>query len=102
MNFLASGEISSSKKGSVDMIVNLYVHEGKVIGSHVDEVTQHRRGDALSIEDKRYILTELSEFEHLDYLSVVRVNYLVAKPPEIDIEEESLDHVHNGEIQTNE
>lgn len=84
------------------MIVNLYVNEGKVIASHVDEVTQHRRGDALSINDSRYILIDLEEFEHLDYLTVVRVNYVVAKPPEIDVDKEGLDHVYNAKISANE
>ena len=59
------------------MIVNLYISEGKVIASHVDESTKHRRGDALSINDRRYILVDLVEFEHLDYLTIIHINYLV-------------------------
>lgn len=78
------------------MIVNLYISEGKVIASHVDESTKHRRGDALSINDRRYILVDLVEFEHLDYLTIVHVNYLVEKPPEIDADKEGLDHVFDG------
>lgn len=82
------------------MIANLYVSEGQVIASHVDECTKHRRGDALLIGDRRYVVTNLAEFEHLDYLTVIHINYLVEKPPELDIDEEGLDHVFNGEIQT--
>ena len=78
------------------MIVNLYISEGKVIASHVDESTKHRRGDALSINDRRYILVDLAEFEHLDYLTIVHINYLVEKPPEIDADKEELDHVFDG------
>ena len=78
------------------MIVNLYVKEGRVIASHADESTKHQRGDALVLDKARYILTEIQEFEHLDYLSVVRVNYLVEKPPEIDVDKEGLDHVYAG------
>lgn len=78
------------------MIVNLYISEGKVIASHVDESTKHRRGDALSINDRRYILVDLVEFEHLDYLTIVHVNYLVEKPSEIDADKEVLDHVFDG------
>lgn len=78
------------------MIVNLYISEGKVIASHVDESTKHRRGDALSINDRRYILVDLVEFEHLDYLTIVHINYLVEKPPEIDADKEGLDHVFDG------
>lgn len=78
------------------MIVNLYISEGKVIASHVDESTKHRRGDALSINDRRYILVDLVEFEHLDYLTIVHINYLVEKPPEIDADKEVLDHVFDG------
>lgn len=82
------------------MIVNLYINEGKVIASHVDESTKHRRGDALLINDQRYILTELVEFEHLDYLTIVHINYLVEKPPKIEADEEGLDHVFDDHIQT--
>lgn len=78
------------------MIVNLYISEGKVIASHVDESTKHRRGDALLINDRRYILVDLAEFEHLDYLTIVHINYLVEKPPEIDADKEELDHVFDG------
>lgn len=78
------------------MIVNLYISEGKVIASHVDESNKHRRGDALSINDRRYILVDLVEFEHLDYLTIVHINYLVEKPPEIDADKEGLDHVFDG------
>ena len=78
------------------MIVNLYISEGKVIASHVDESTKHRRGDSLSINDRRYILVDLVEFEHLDYLTIVHINYLVEKPPEIDADKEGLDHVFDG------
>lgn len=78
------------------MIVNLYISEGKVIASHVDESTKHRRGDALSINDRRYILVDLVEFEHLDYLTIVHINYLVEKPHEIDADKEGLDHVFDG------
>lgn len=78
------------------MIVNLYISEGKVIASHVDESTKHRRGDALSINDRRYILVDLVEFEHLDYLTIIHINYLVEKPPEIDADKEGLDHVFDG------
>jgi len=78
------------------MIVNLYVKEGRVIASHADESTKHQRGDALVLDNARYVLTDIQEFEHLDYLSVVRVNYLVEKPPEIDIDKEGLDHVYTG------
>lgn len=84
------------------MIVNLYINDGKVIGSHVDESTKHRRGDALSINDQRYILTDIDEFEHLDYLTVVRTNYLVSKPPEIDADKEGFDHVFDEKLQTHE
>lgn len=82
------------------MIVNLYINEGKVIASHVDESTKHRRGDALSINDQRYILVDLVEFEHLDYLTIVYANYLVERPPEIDADKEGLDHVFNENLQT--
>lgn len=78
------------------MIVNLYISEGKVIASHVDESTKYRRGDALSINDRRYILVDLVEFEHFDYLTIVHINYLVEKPPEIDADKEGLDHVFDG------
>ena len=78
------------------MIVNLYISEGKVIASHVDESTKHRRGDALSINDRRYILVDLVEFEHLAYLTIGHINYLVEKPPEIDADKEGLDHVFDG------
>ena len=82
------------------MIVNLYINEGKVIASHVDESTKHRRGDALSINDRRYVLTDLVEFEHLDYLTIVYVNYLMEKPPDLDADEKELDHAFYEELQT--
>ena len=77
------------------MIVNIYLSEGKVIASHVDESTKHRRGDALALDDKRYVITELQEMEHIDYQSVVRINTLVEKPPEIDADEGGMDHVYS-------
>ena len=66
------------------MVVNVYLNEGKVVASHVDEVTKHRHGDAIVLNDERYVVTNIQEMDHIDYQTVVRVNELVSKPPEID------------------
>ncbi|MCM1220814.1 MAG: hypothetical protein NC548_40635 [Lachnospiraceae bacterium] len=83
------------------MVVNLYLSAGQVIASHVDESTKHRRGDALSLNGIRYVVTDIQEMEHLDYLTIIRINTLVEKPPEIDIDEGGLDNVFSGQIPTN-
>lgn len=83
------------------MVANVYLIDGRVIASHVDESTKHRRGDALSLNGDRYIVIEIQEMEHLDYLTIIRVNTLVAKPPEIDVDEGGLDSVFTGTIPTN-
>lgn len=77
------------------MIANVYLNGGRVIASHVDESTKHRRGDALCLEGKRFVVTEIQEMEHLDYLTIIRINSLVEKPPEIDIDEGGLNDVHS-------
>lgn len=61
------------------MIVNVYLNKGKVIHSLVDEVTKHRRGDIFTIRDNRYVVTDITEYDHYDYLTIVRINYIAEK-----------------------
>lgn len=75
------------------MIANVYLSGGQVIASHVDEVTKHRRGDALSLNGQRFVVTGIQEMEHLDYLTIIRINTLVEKPPEIEIDKGGLNDV---------
>lgn len=71
------------------MIVNIYLENGRFLTSRVDENTSHLLGDSLVHEDKRYVVVQTEEREHIDYQAIVRVNSVVEKSEEIDVDEVS-------------
>lgn len=71
------------------MIVNIYLENGRFLTSRVDEDTSHLLGDSLVHEDKRYVVVQTEKREHIDYQTVVRVNSVVEKSEEIEVDEVS-------------
>lgn len=71
------------------MIVNIYLEDGRFLTSRVDEDTSHLLGDSLIYEDKRYVVVQTEEQEHIDYQTIVRVNSVVEKSEEIEVDEVS-------------
>lgn len=69
------------------MIVNIYLSsDGGFLDSRVDEDTSHLLGDPLVLSDKRYVVVNIKEVEHIDYQTIVRVNSLIEKPEEAEID----------------
>lgn len=54
--------------------------------SLVDESTKHQLGDSLKVKSNNYIVVRITESEHIDYSTIIRVNELV-KAPSKDVEE---------------
>lgn len=71
------------------MIVNIYLENGRFLTSQVDEDTSHLLGDSIIHEDKRYVVVQTEKREHIDYQTVVRVNSVVEKSEEIEVDEVS-------------
>lgn len=59
------------------MIVNFYLSEGKYLSDLVDESTKHQLGDSIRVGDNQYTVIKVTESEHIDYQTVVRVNEVV-------------------------
>lgn len=68
------------------MVTNIYLAEGRCLTTRVDESTSHSLGDYVNYKGQRYVITEIEEREHIDYLSVVRINYLSERSKEADID----------------
>lgn len=69
------------------MIANIYLVAGRFLTSRVDEDTFHLLGDSLTHDNKRYVIVSVEEQEHIDYQTVVRINNLVEKSAENEIDE---------------
>lgn len=69
------------------MIVNIYLDNGRFLTSRVDENTSHLLGDSLVHEDKKYVVIQIEEREHIDYQTIVRVNSVTEKSEEIEVDE---------------
>ena len=69
------------------MIVNIYLENGRFLTSRVDENTSHLLGDSLVSNDKKYVVVQTEEREHIDYQTIVRVNSVVEKSDEIEVDE---------------
>lgn len=69
------------------MIANIYLANGRFLMSQVDENTQHRPGDSLVYDGQRYVVIGVEESEHIDYQTIIRVNSLVEKSEEAEIDE---------------
>ena len=62
-------------------IVNIYVKQGRVIDTVVDEATTHLLGEELmNNSEKVTVISEIDRsHEHTDYHTNVYINYLVDK-----------------------
>ena len=69
------------------MIANIYLVDGRFLTIRVDEDTSHLLGDSLTHNDKRYVIVSIEEREHIDYQTVVRINNLVEKSADNEIDE---------------
>lgn len=69
------------------MIANIYLVDGRFLTSRVDEDTSHLLGDSLTHDNKRYVIVSIEEREHIDYQTVVRINNLVEKSADNEIDE---------------
>lgn len=71
------------------MIANIYLSDGRFLVSRVDEGTSHLLGDSLIYNGKRYVIAEIIEREHIDYQTIIRINNLVEKAANNEIDEVS-------------
>ena len=75
------------------MVVNIYLGNGRFLASRVDEDTSHLLGDSVLHDGKKYVVVQIEEREHIDYQTIVRVNSVVEKSEEIEIDEVSIDGI---------
>lgn len=76
------------------MIANIYLTAGGFLTSQVDEDTSHLLGDSVLYQGQRYVIVKIEEREHIDYQTIVRINSLVEKSEEAEIDEVTI----NAEI----
>lgn len=76
------------------MIANIYLTAGGFLTSRVDEDTSHLLGDSVLYNGQRYVIVKIEEREHIDYQTIVRINSLVEKSEEAEIDEVTI----NAEI----
>lgn len=58
------------------MIINLYINQGKVINSLVDESTSHQLGDIVSIDNCKFKIKDMEQLDHYDYSTIIKINYV--------------------------
>ena len=75
------------------MVVNIYLENDRFLASRVDEDTSHLLGDSVLHDGKKYVVVQVEEREHIDYQTIVRVNSVVEKSEEIEIDEGSIDGI---------
>ena len=69
------------------MIANIYLANGRFLTSRVDEDTSHLLGDSIIYDNKRYVIMEIEEREHIDYQTIIKINELIEKSPDNELDE---------------